>query len=158
MLPLSKKNCKAYLEVREDDVIASSKEHSKQCFPDEKIESLTVYKTEMKRKALQVNDSPIKIAATSLLDLGSEADQISERSLDSDRRMIQRHRKKHKAPAPQDPPSRQLIPRKFFEVYSKTSRGEQFLLYDDGPEVEDRIVIYASERGLNLILKPSRYW
>ena len=72
--------------------------------------------------------------------------------------LIQRHRQKNKTPAPIDPPSRELITREFFEKFDETLRGEKFLLHDDGSGVADRIVIFGSERGLNEILKPSRFW
>ena len=125
------------------------------CLPDHKIEPLFAYKNELKRKSLEENDRPRKIVATTLPILGEEANQVSDRFLESSIRMIQYYRRKNKTPVPQDPPSRDLIPHDFFLQFQ---HGENLLLHDDGPGVEDRIVIFAAKSGLNRIREPSRYW
>src|SRR5699024_11972480 len=128
------KQCHSYLLVNESDEIVFASEHRDNCYPDDKIESLVAFKNQLKQLSMDTGDVPSKIISTALANLENQAGQISTRSYESDRQIVNRYRSAHKTPAPKDPESRILIPVDFFQGFSLSSRGEQFLLHDDGPE------------------------
>jgi len=135
-------------------------EHDANCFPDDRKSAMMSFKEDLKTKALSSSDGPARVRANALAEMGTAAEQISfqGRSQEADKKIVQRFRQKNKEPTFKDPETLDQVPREFFNTFGSTSRGEQFLLHDDGPEADNRIVIFASPRGLNRILLRSRFW
>ena len=65
------------------------------------------------------------------------------------------HRKLNPAPLP--PHSRRDFNLDDYPKYKKTMRGDEFLIYDSGPDDPNRIIIYGTEEGLQLLLE-NLYW
>ena len=108
-------------------------------------------KTRIKRKAIDSQDSS-RIVGESLQTI-SEGVAAELPKLDSLKRSIQRQRVRHLA-APVQPATLEHL--NLPEEYQKTSKGEQFLLYDSGSDTQ-RILIFGTERNLEM-LKLSRIW
>ena len=106
----------------------------------------------LKRKASETQDSSHHILGNSLITV-SEGVSVKLPKLTSLKRTIQRQRERELA-APVQPLSlEELI---FPPDYQQTAKGEQFLIYDSGPESE-RILIFATQQNLEM-LESSQYW
>ena len=107
--------------------------------PDEQVVSSYETKVGIKRKARETQDSSHHIVGESL-ETVSEGTATKLPKLDSLKRTIQRQRV-HQLAAPAQPTSlEQLV---LPAAYQQTAKGEQFLLYDSGPETQ-RILIFGT--------------
>ena len=107
--------------------------------PDEQVVSCCEVKVGMKRKARDSQDSSHHIVGESL----QTVTEGTAAKLDSLKRTIQRQQA-----APVQPTTLEQIA--LPEEYKRTSRGEQFLLYDSGPETQ-RILIFGTQRNLKML-------
>ena len=117
------------------------------------------HKSFIKKQAVASSDKPSRIRAQSIVKLGESAEILAQenRSKEADRKLVQRQRSANREKTEVEPQTRESIPRSFFEAFGITSRNQSFLLHDDGPEHENRIVIFATQRGLDQ-LKQTRVW
>ena len=102
----------------------------------------------MKRKARDSQDSSHHIVGESLQTV-TEGTAVKLPKLDSLKRTIQ-----HQQAAPVQPITLEQLA--LSEEYKWTSRGEQFLLYNSGPETQ-RILIFGTQRNLKM-LQLSSVW
>ena len=107
--------------------------------PDEQAVICQETKIGIKRKARDSQDSSHQIVGESLLTV-SEGTAAKLPKLDSLKRTIQRQRVQQLA-APVQPTSLEQLA--LPPEYQQTSKGEQFLLYDSGPETQ-RILIFGT--------------
>ena len=106
-------------------------------------------KVEMRRQALRSQDSSHHVVGKCLLTV-SECTTAKLPKLDSLKRTIQRQRVQALAAPAQPSTLEQLtLPAE----YKKTARGEQFLLYDSGPEAR-RIFIYRTQQNRRCAVIP----
>ena len=104
------------------------------------------------RKANESQDSSHQILGETLQTV-SESTAAKLPRLSSLKRTIQRQRVRQQA-APVQPTSLEQL--SLPEEYKRSAKGEQFLLYDSGPETE-RILIFGTQRNLEM-LEQSRVW
>ena len=120
--------------------------------PDEQAVSCCEVKVGMKRKARDSQDSSHHIVGECLQTV-TEGAAAKLPKLDSLKRTIQRQRVRQQA-APVQPTSLEQLT--LPEEYKQSSKGEQFLLYDSGPETQ-RILIFGTQRNLEM-LQLSSVW
>ena len=110
-------------------------------------------KAGIKRKAVDSQDTSHQIVGESLQTV-SEGVAAKLPKLDSLKRSIQRQRVRQLA-APVQPATLEhlCLP----EEYQKTAKNEQFLLHDSGPDSQQRILIFGTQRNLEM-LELSRVW
>ena len=120
--------------------------------PDGKTAICCKVKARIKRKAIDSQDSSHQIVGESLQTI-SEGVVAKLPKLDSLKRSIQRQRVRHLA-APVQPATLEHL--NLPEEYKKTSKGEQFLLYDSGSDTQ-RNLIFGTQSNLEM-LKLSRIW
>ena len=114
--------------------------------PDEQAVICQETKVGIKREARD------QIVSASLVTV-SEGTAVKMPRLDSLKRTIQRQRVRHLA-APAQPTSlEQLV---LPAEYQLTAKGEQFLLYDSGPDTQ-RMLIFGTQRNLEM-LKLAEHW
>lgn len=118
------------------------------------------FKNQLKRKALETDSAPIQIASQALASLGPSSDLISNqgRTHQANAKIISRHRKANRASRPNEPSSLEELDPSYFEPFKYTAKGDLFQLYDDGPQVKGRLVMFASRRSLTRILATSSIW
>ena len=104
------------------------------------------------RKANESQDSSHQILGETLQTV-SESTAAKLPRLSSLKRTIQRQRVRQQA-APVQPTSLEQL--SLPEEYKRSAKGEQFLLYDSGPETE-RILIFGTQRNLEM-LEQSKVW
>ena len=120
--------CKAIIHTKGLEIIKQTNEH---CHPpDENYISCCEVKVSIKRKAKDSQDCSHYIVGE-CLETVSEGTAAILPKLDSLKRTIQRQRVSHPAVPAQPNTLEQLI---LLEKYKRTSKDEQFLLYDSGPE------------------------
>ena len=110
--------------------------------PDEHAVSCCEVKVGMRRKARDSQDSSHHIVGKGL-ETVTEGTAAKLPKLDSLKRTIQRQQA-----APVQPATLELLT--LPEEYKRTSKGEQFLLYDSGP-VSQRIIIFGTQRNLEML-------
>ena len=110
----------------------------------------------IKRRAQETQDSSHSIVGESLLTV-SEGTAAKLLKLDSLKRTIQRtiqRERERVLAAPVQPATLQEL--NLPPEYQRTAKGEQFLLYDSGPEAQ-RILIFGTQRNLDM-LEASQVW
>ena len=142
--------CRANIHTQGTEIIKRTNEHLHA--PDEPAVSCCEVKVGMKRKARDTQDSSHQIVGETLQTV-SEGTSAKLPKLDSLKRTIQRQRVRLQA-APVQPTSLEQLT--LPEEYKRTSKGEQFLLYDSGPETQ-RILIFGTQRNLEM-LEQSTVW
>ena len=120
--------------------------------PDDQAVSCCETKIGIKRRARESQDSSHHIVGESVVTV-SEGTAAKLPKLDSLKRTIQRQRVQQMA-APGQPASLEELV--LLAEYQQTAKGEQFLLYDSGPETQ-RILIFGTQRNLEM-LRLSEYW
>ena len=142
--------CNARVHTQGMEIVKRTNEHLHA--PDEQVVSSYETKVGIKRKARETQDSSHHIVGESL-ETVSEGTATKLPKLDSLKRTIQRQRV-HQLAAPAQPTSlEQLV---LPAAYQQTAKGEQFLLYDSGPETQ-RILIFGTQRNLEM-LQLTEYW
>ena len=146
------KSCRARIHTNESKVVKSSNEHTHE--PISKIFHCNEVKAGIKRRAAESQKPTHSIVASKISKLEEES-AVSLPRLDSLKRTICRARKKaeniHSEPTSLDTLQ---IP----EVYTRTSKGEPFLLYDSGSDAENtRIIIFGTQSNL-ATLNTSSIW
>ena len=145
------KQCKARIRVSGDQVVDQSGEHTHA--PDIGRPEALNARQSIKRRAIDT-------AATAQQVLTQEMENISDQAavklpaIRNIRQCVLRHRKDAGNPPP--------VPRTRGDIvipdeYQITRSGERFLMYDTGAVDEDRILIFGTERNLQ-ILETSQNW
>ena len=142
--------CKAIIHTKGIEIIKRTNEHLHA--PDEKAVSCCVVKENIKRKAMDSQDSSHHIVGECLQTV-SEGTSAMLPKLDSLKRSIQRQRVRSLA-APVQPVSLEQLA--LPDMYKRTSKDEQFLLYNSGQETQ-RILIFSTHQNLEM-LQLSRVW
>ena len=142
--------CKARVHTKGMEIVKRTNEHLHS--PDEQAVICQETKIGIKRKARDSQDSSHQIVGESLLTV-SEGTAAKLPKLDSLKRTIQRQRVQQLA-APVQPTSLEQLA--LPPEYQQTSKGEQFLLYDSGPETQ-RILIFGTQRDLEMF-RLSDFW
>ena len=142
--------CNARIHTQGTQIVERTNEHLHA--PDEQAVSCCQTKISIKRRARESQDSSHHIVGESVVTV-SEGTAAKLPKLDSLKRTIQRQRVQQMA-APVQPASLEelVLPAE----YQQTAKGEQFLLYDSGPETQ-RILIFGTQRNLEM-LRLSEYW
>ena len=136
--------CKAIIHTQGGEIIKRTNIHLHA--PDAQAVNYCEVKAGMKRKAMQSQDTSHQIVGEEL-QMVSEGTAAKLPKLDSLKRTIQRERVRHLA-APVQPTTLEQL--NLPEEYTRTFKGEQFLLYDSGPETQ-RILIFGTQRNLEML-------
>ena len=144
--------CHAFIRVDEnDDFVEQVNEHTHAPSPTEaKVSKL---KVSMKRRALTTVDNPHQILTRELRNVTDDV-AANLPSMETLRRNIRKAREN--GDQPPNPISREDIP-VLPQAYSQTTVNERFLIYDSGVGDENRIFIFASDIGVQL-LGESEHW
>jgi hypothetical protein len=143
--------CRAKVKLNEDLSVVSYLHEHTHTADSVHCEVLTV-RASIKRKAEETEETPQQI-------LGQELQQLSQQAavqmvpIQHLRRNIRRVKQKKNAVHPLPVDRTFEIP----EEYKSLADGENFLLYDSGCDDPNRILIFGTERTLNL-LKDSQHW
>ena len=129
--------CKARVHTKGMEIVKRTNEHLHS--PDEQAVICQATKIGIKRKARDSQDSSHQIVGQSLL-MVSEGTAAKLPKLDSLKRTIQRQRVQ-----PTSLEQLALPPE-----YQQIAKGEQFLLYDSGPESQ-RILIFGTQHNLEML-------
>ena len=143
--------CKARLKILNGEIIDRTNEHTHA--PSRAKVEATKIKHAMKRRAETTLDPTHRIISDTLAEVTPTA-AINLPRIENIRRNIRRYRESHNLPA--NPNNRADIP-EIPQNLRETSDGQNFLLYDNGVGDVNRILIFATERGTNL-LKQSDHW
>lgn len=142
------KNCKGRITIRGESISKGPSYHIH--VPDINIIESRKIVENMKNKVCSSNDNPQQIIASSQITPGVAGNIPSIPLL---KRTLRRARQK-KQNVPQNPSS--LVELEIPEIYTKTKNGHPFLIFDSG-QVENRILIYSTEKNLKLMEK-SKHW
>ena len=142
--------CKARVHTNGMAIVKRTGEHLHES--DEQQVECIALKAGVKRKARDTNDTTHHIIGDSL-DTATESTVIKLPKLDSLKRTIIRERQTIDA-APVQPESLDelVIP----SEYQMTAKGENFLLYDSGPNTQ-RMIIFGTQRNVEM-LNASHIW
>ena len=144
--------CNARIHTQGTEIIKRTNEHLHA--PDEQAVSCCEVKVGMKRKARNSQDSSHHIVGEGLQTVTEGTAAAKLPKLDSLKRTIQRQRVRQQTAPVQPTTLEQLaLP----EEYKRTSKGEQFLLYDSGSETQ-RILIFGTQRNLEMFQLSSAGW
>lgn len=134
--------------------------HTEDCLPNPSKEVTTGFKNELKRKALASDVSPVKLVNGVLSSLGPSSSIVSEqgRSYAANAKLVSRTRKANLPIRAPEPPDLASIPESFFDDFKRTSKDDSFLIHDDGPLSNERIVLFGAGRSISRILAQSRIW
>ena len=145
-----KSECKARLHTKEDHIVKRTNDHLHG--PDNTKVSCFETKIGIKRRAQTTHETSHHIIGDSVLEL-SEGTSAKLPKLNSLKRTLQRQREKENA-APAQPTSLEelVIPLE----YTKTGKGDNFLLYDSGPNLHP-ILILGTHRNIEM-LAASQIW
>jgi hypothetical protein len=140
-----KRECKAKLHLQGERVVARVNEHT-HAANVARCEVLTV-RDNMKHRAETTEENPQQIIAQATANMSEAAAAVLPKITDV-RRGIRRNRMVagNQLPIPESAATVE-IPR----PYQLTTNNEQFLQYDSGVGDPQRIIIFASEGGVNLI-------
>ena len=145
------KQCKARIRVSGDQVVGQSGEHTHA--PDiGRPEALNVRQS-IKRRAIDTAEAAQQVLSQEMENISDQA-AVKLPAIRNIRRCVRRHRQDAGNPPP--------VPRTCADIvipdeYQITTSGERFLMYDSGAGDEDRILIFGTERNLQ-ILETSQNW
>ena len=142
--------CNARVHTQGTEIVKRTNEHLHS--PDEQAVSCYETKIGSKRKARDSQDTSHQIVGESVITV-SEGTAAKLPKLDSLKRIIQRQRAQQLA-APMQPTSLEQLA--LPPEYQQTAKGEQFLLYDSGPDTQ-RILIFGTQLNLEM-LRLSDFW
>ena len=137
--------CKAKIKVRGDEFIMGENQHTHAPEPG-RPEMLRV-KEGIKRRAAETEETPQQIITTQVQRLG-EAAATQMPQIKSVRRQVRRVRRQNNQP-PATPQNRATV--EIPQEYTRLASGEVFLLHDSGVGDEERILIFGTERTVNLL-------
>ena len=140
-----KKLCKALVTVLDDNIVNTVNEHTHA--PNAAEIEVTKIRASIKRKAQTTQDTPQQI-------LTVELGNVSVPRMEHIRRAIRIQRENNDAPV--IPQTRQNIPA-IPQEYCVTTLGDRFLLNDSGPGDPNRLIIFATDDGLD-VLRTSDHW
>ena len=143
--------CKAKIRLNEDlSVVSCLHEHTHAA--DLVHGEVLKIRASIKRKAENTEETPQQILCQELQQLGEEA-AVQMTPIRHVRRTIRRVKQKKNAVHPLPTDRAFEIP----EEYSRLVDGENFLLYDSGCDDPNRILIFGTDRMMN-VLKESDHW
>ena len=142
--------CNAIIHTQGTEIVKLTNEHLHA--PDEQAVSCCLTKISIKRRARGSQDSSHHIVGERVVTL-FEGTAAKLPKLDSLKRTIQHQRVQQMAAPVQPARLEELV---LPADYQQTAKGEQFLLYDSGPETQ-RILIFWTQRNLEM-LRLSEYW
>ena len=146
-----KRQCKAKVHLLGRAVVSRTNEHT-HVGNAARCEVLTV-RANMKDRAETTEEAPQQILAQSIVGMSEAAAALLPKVNDV-RRGIRRNRHEARIPLPRpDNAANVEIPR----PYQLTAHNQQFLQYDSGVGDNERILLFASEDGLEL-LRNSTHW
>ena len=145
-----KTKCRARIHVADNKIVKVLKEHN-HLGDAAKVEVETIYEN-VRKQAVETTHSP-NVILSSALDECSQAAASKLPSIGNIKRTMRMIRQRNNA-CPALPQHRKDI--SFVNDITKLSSGEEFLFYDSG-NVEDRILIFATRRNLQLLTK-SEHW
>lgn len=150
---LRRKNgqCKVLVKLdMNDEFVEQVNEHTHA--PSQTEVEVTKIKANIKRKAETTTDTPQQILGAELRNISEDA-AANLPSTSTLRRNIHKVREDNMPP---NPLSREEIPEIPLD-FQNTSAGERFLIFDSGVGDRDRILIFGSDIGLQL-LNESEHW
>lgn len=137
--------CKAKIKVRGDEFILGENQHTHAPEPG-RPEMLRV-QARIKRRAADTEETPQQIITAQVQGLGqAAATQMPQ--VRSIRRQVRRVRRNNNQP-PATPQNRATV--EIPPEYARLTSGEGFLLHDTGVGDEQRILIFGTERTVNLL-------
>ena len=140
-----KQQCKARVKLQNDQIIEKVNQHT-HAPSSTKVET-TKLRVTMKRRAETTTDAPQRILSEGFAQV-SPAAAVNLPPMAHIRRANCRLRDNEGNPAnPVDRASIPVIPNEF----QTTDRGDRFLLYDSGVGDVNRILLFATDQGLNLL-------
>ena len=144
--------CKAMIKLDIDgEIIGEGNLHTHA--PSQKQVEVAKVKANIKRKAQKTTDTPQQILGAELRNISQDAAANIPSTLTL-RRNIRKAREDNDAP--HNPVTREDIPI-LPEQHQNTVTGEPFLIYDSGVGDQERMFVFASEIGLQL-LRESEHW
>ena len=149
---VERKSCRARIHTNGTSILKKTNEHTHE--PNSKIFHCNEVKAGLKRKAADTQEPTHSIVASEISKLGEESAVYLPR-LDSLKRSICRSRRRAEN-VPSEPTSLQTL--QIPEAYTKTNKGEPFLLYDSGSIAENsRIIIFGTKCNVET-LNTSSVW
>lgn len=121
--------------------------------PNPAANEMETVKAKMRQRALDGMGRPRHVIQQTTSGISLEAASLLP-SYAASQRMIERKRKRNYV-GNAAPRSRQEIA--IPDELLRTTRGDNFLLWDSGPEDENRIIVFGTERNMDL-LEENRHW